>query len=97
MFFIIGQLPQLLGQQEARQEGIVAGEGDVRLTGQTAVGVQPEVGHAQLIKLHPVPTLHTAAAELMWLYQVNKDREERHQSTHSPHNLCGRTREPKAG
>ena len=67
MLLIVRQFPQLFGQQEAGQERIVAGEGDVRLTGETTVGVQPEVGHAQLIKLHPVPALHTTAAELVWL------------------------------
>ena len=72
MLLIVRQFPQLFGQQKAGQERIVAGEGDVRLTRETTVGIQPEVGHAQLIKLHPVPALHTTAAELVWLTAKGK-------------------------
>lgn len=67
MFFFVGQSAKLLGQLEGGQERVFAGQRDVRLTGQTSVGVESEVGHPQLVKLHSVATLDTPTAKLVRL------------------------------
>ena len=57
VFFVLGEVLELLGELEGVQDGVFTGQGDVGLAGQAAVRVQPVLGGPQLIKLALVHAL----------------------------------------
>ena len=63
----LSHAPQLSGQLEGGEDGVLAGQRDVGLTGQAAEGVQPILGQPQLVEFHLVPTLLAPAGELVRL------------------------------